>query len=252
MDNKNYKERIVSNRTFMKSAFTEKGHKSDQQKQLPQPPLAKQSVNENRIALTKEFSGIIKESNILTIINERKSHRVFKNDSITLEQLSFLLWVTQGVKGIRGDNYATERTVPSGGARHPFEVYIAVINVEGLEKGIYHYLSLSHELELIRLLDNIENSVVESLDNQKWAGKSAAVFYYTAIPYRSEWRYTISAHKLVLLDAGHAVQNLYIGCGAIGCGTCAAADYNQELADKLLQVDGEDEFVVYIAPLGLI
>ncbi|NLA14684.1 MAG: SagB/ThcOx family dehydrogenase, partial [Tissierellia bacterium] len=65
-------------------------------------------------------------------------------------------------------------------------------------------------------------------------------------------RYTISAHKLVLLDAGHAVQNLYIGCGAIGCGTCAAADYNQELADKLLQVDGEDEFVVYIAPLGLI
>ena len=59
--------------------------------------------------------------------------------------------------------------------------------------------------------------------------------YYTAIPYRSEWRYTISAHKLVLLDAGHAVQNLYIGCGAIGCGTCAAADYNQELADKLLR-----------------
>ena len=252
MNNKDYKERIESNRTFMKSTFTEKGHKSDQQKQLPQPPLAKQSVNENKIALTKDFSDIIKESNVLTIINERKSHRVFKKESLTLKQLSFLLWTTQGVKGIRGDNYATERTVPSGGARHPFEVYITVINVKGLEKGIYHYLPLSHELELIRLLDNIENAVVESLDGQKWAGKSAAVFYYTAIPYRSEWRYTISAHKLILLDAGHVVQNLYIGCGAIGCGTCAAGDYDQALCDKLLQIDGKDEFVVYAAPVGII
>ena len=252
MNNKDYKERIESNRTFMKSTFTETGQKSDQQKQLPQPPLAKQSVNENKIALTKDFSDIIKESNVLTIINERKSHRVFKKESLTLKQLSFLLWTTQGVKGIRGDNYATERTVPSGGARHPFEVYITVINVKGLEKGIYHYLPLSHELELIRLLDNIENAVVESLDGQKWAGKSAAVFYYTAIPYRSEWRYTISAHKLILLDAGHVVQNLYIGCGAIGCGTCAVGDYDQALCDKLLQIDGKDEFVVYAAPVGVI
>ena len=252
MNNKDYKERIESNRTFMKSTFTEKGHKSDQQKQLPQPPLAKQSVNENKIALTKDFSDIIKESNVLTIINERKSHRVFKKESLTLKQLSFLLWTTQGVKGIRGDNYATERTVPSGGARHPFEVYITVINVKGLEKGIYHYLPISHELELTMLKDNIENAVVESLDGQKWAGKSAAVFYYTAIPYRSEWRYTISAHKLILLDAGHVVQNLYIGCGAIGCGTCAVGDYDQALCDKLLQIDGKDEFVVYAAPVGVI
>ena len=252
MDNKDYLTRIENNRELMKSVFTERGHKSDQQSQVPQPPLAKESVNENKMVLTKDFSGLIKESNVLTIINERKSHRFFKKESLTLDHLSFLLWASQGVKGIKGDNYATERTVPSGGARHAFEVYLAAINVKGLEKGIYHYLPLNHELELIRLVDNIENAVAESLDDQKWAGKSAAVFYYTAIPYRSEWRYTINAAKLILLDAGHAVQNLYIGCGAIGCGTCAVADYNQNLSDELLQVDSKDEFVVYAAPVGLI
>jgi len=252
MDNKEYKNIIEINRAFMKSTFVEEGYKSDQQKQLQQPPLTKQSVNENKITLTKDFSAVIKESNILTVLNERKSNRVFINEGLTLEQLSFLLWTTQGVKGIRGDNYATERTVPSGGARHALEIYIAALNVEKLEKGLYHYLPLEHEIELVATFDNIENPVVESLDGQEWAGKSSVVFYYTAIPYRSEWRYTTKAHKLILLDAGHAVQNLYLGCGAIGCGTCAVGDYNQELSDKLLQVDGIHEFVIYAAPVGVV
>lgn len=252
MDNKEYKKIIENNRESMKSKFTEEEYKSDQQRQLQQPPLAKESVNENKIKLTKDFPNVIKESNFLTIINERKSNRVYKNESLTLEQLSFLLWVTQGVKEIKGDNYATKRTVPSGGSRHPFEIYIAALNIERLEKGIYHYLPLEHEIELIVLSDDLENTVVESVDGQKWAGKSSAVFYYTAIPYRTEWRYTINANKLILLDAGHAVQNLYLGCGAISCGTCAIGAYNQELSDKLLQVDGVDEFVIYIAPVGLI
>lgn len=252
MEEKEFKSKIEMNRLFMKSAFTSEGFKSDQQKQVKQPPLTKSPISESKIELKKDFLNTINESNFLTILNERKSSRVFKEEGITLEQLSFLLWSTQGVKDIRGDNYATIRTVPSGGARHALETYLAVINVDNLEKGIYHYLPLEHAIELILPLENIEVSVINSLDGQKWAGKSSVVFFYTAVPYRSEWRYTIDAHKLVLIDAGHAVQNLYLGCGAVGCGTCAVADYNQELADKLLQVDGKDEFVIYAAPVGII
>ncbi|MDD4779589.1 MAG: SagB/ThcOx family dehydrogenase [Tissierellia bacterium] len=252
MEEREYQKKIETNRLLMKSAFAKEGFKSDQQKQIKQPPLTKLPVGENKIELKKDFLATIKESNILTIINDRKSNRVFKEEGITLDQLSFLLWCTQGVKGIRGNNYATVRTVPSGGARHALETYLAVINVDNLEKGIYHYLPLEHALELIVTLDNIEDFVVNSLDGQKWTEKSSVVFYYTAIPYRSEWRYTLDAHKLVLIDAGHAVQNLYLGCGAISCGTCAVADYNQELADKLLKLDGKDEFVIYAAPVGVI
>jgi len=56
----------------------------------------------------------------------------------------------------------------------------------------------------------------------------------------------------MLIDAGHVMQNLYLSCGAIGCGTCAIAAFNQKLADNLLKLDGEDEFVIYAAPIGII
>ncbi|MDF2678292.1 MAG: hypothetical protein K0Q97_2637 [Bacillota bacterium] len=245
------KNKIKSYRSFMKSNFGVE-YESDQQKQMPQPPLVKHAVEKNIIMLTKDFSSVIKESNFFTILEDRKSNRVFKNESITIEQLSFLLWTTQGIKDIKGDNYATERLVPSGGARHPFETYLTVFNVESLEKGIYHYLPMEHALEFIASVDNFEETVVDSLNGQKWSGKSAVVFFYCAVPYRSEWRYPLEAHKLILLDAGHVMQNLYLSCGAVGCGTCAVAAFDQKLVDSLLKLDGEDEFVIYAAPVGVI
>ena len=45
-------------------------------------------------------------------------------------------------------------------------------------------------------------------------------------------------------------RNLYLACESIGCGTCAIASYRQEELDQFLGLDGEDEFVVYLAPVG--
>nr|MBP7110106.1 SagB/ThcOx family dehydrogenase [Bacillota bacterium] len=70
------------------------------------------------------------------------------------------------------------------------------------------------------------------------------------IPYRSEWRYPASAHRILFLDAGHVCQNMYLAAEAIGFGTCAVAAYNQKLVDELLGVDGEEEFTIYVAPVG--
>jgi len=81
-------------------------------------------------------------------------------------------------------------------------------------------------------------------------GKCAAVFIWTAIPYRSEWRYHLVAHKAMLLDAGHVCQNLYLACEGIGAGTCAIAAYDQEKIDDLIKVDGKDEFTIYLSPVG--
>ncbi len=251
-NNQHIKNKIRSNREFMKSTFAEEGYESDQQKQFPQPPLTKAPMGNDTIKLNKEFSSLIKEPNYLKLVQERKSQRVYKRESMTIDQLSFLLWTTQGVKEIRGDNYATIRPVPSAGARHAFETYLAVLNVNGLEKGIYHYLPMNHSLEFVTAVDDFENKVSDSLCEQKFAVKSAVVFYYSAVVYRSEWRYLLESHKVMLIDAGHVMQNLYLSCGAIGCGTCAIAAFNQELADNLLKLDGEDEFVIYAAPVGVV
>ena len=67
-----------------------------------------------------------------------------------------------------------------------------------------------------------------------------------------EWRYGLAAHKLIALDAGHVCQNLYLACEAIHAGTCAVAAYNQQLCDQLLRLDGKEEFVIYLAPVGKI
>ncbi len=247
-----YIKQIRNNRSFMKSAFAEDLYESDQEKQVAQPPLTKAAISDRIILLTREFDAIIKEANYLTLLQERRSHRIYKDEVLTLEQLSFLLWSTQGVKATRGNNYATIRPVPSAGARHAFETYLAVFRVEGLENGIYHYLPEEHAIEFVAAVEELEKSVSDSLCEQQWAGKAAAVFFYSAVPYRSEWRYGIEAHKLMLLDAGHVVQNLYLSCHAIGCGTCAIAAFDQAKVDGLLELDEDDEYVIYAAPVGRI
>ena len=65
---------------------------------------------------------------------------------MSLEELSFLLWATQGVRGLIRDGLVTLRTVPSGGGMHPFETYLLVNRVEGVEPGIYRYLAVEHKL----------------------------------------------------------------------------------------------------------
>jgi SagB-type dehydrogenase family enzyme len=65
-----------------------------------------------------------------------------------------------------------------------------------------------------------------------------------------EWRYGLTAHKVIAIDAGHVGQNLYLACQAVGAGTCAIAAYDQEAMDGLLRLDGQEEFTIYLASVG--
>jgi len=241
-------------RDFMKSLKFEELDKidTDQEKGLAKPELEKQITEGCELFdLPDPKSVDLKKKDILKVFEERVSRRVFTSESITLLELSFLLWSTQGVKKIMGDNYCTLRTVPSGGARHTYETYLWINKVEGLEKGIYRYLSIENRLAPVKKGDfNIE--VSEAAMGQKFAGESAVTFIWAAIPYRGEWRYMMGSHKVQLIDAGHLCQNLYLACEALGLGTCAIAAYCQENFDKLLEIDGQDEFTVYLSPVGKI
>jgi SagB-type dehydrogenase family enzyme len=225
---------------------------TDQKQKLPQPPLQKFVEEDAEIIVLPEVNkDIITKENIFDCLMDRKSNRIYTEESLSLEELSFLLWSTQGVKKVVGKvNFATFRTVPSGGARHPFETYLVINKVEGLRKGVYRYLSLEHKLVFLFDKNNMEEEVKEAVSGQNFIASSAVIFVWSCIPYRSEWRYDISAHKTILQDSGHLCQNLYLACEAIGCGTCAIGDYNQEIIDKFLMLDGKDEFVIYAAPIG--
>ncbi len=246
---------IDNHRNFMKSNFEQmKNIVSDQRKNLPQPPLEKTfDKNSETIDLISIKNIQIGNDNLVKNIENRKSHRKYSDEPITIEELSFLLWATQGVKSVfEKDNkpYATFRTVPSGGARHPFETYLLIHNVTGLKPGLYRYLAIEHKLLFEKELIDAKDKIIEATLGQIFTGNAAVVFIWSCLAYRGEWRYNIASHKTMLLDAGHICQNLYLACEGIGTGTCAIAAYDQEKVDKIIGVDGENEFSVYLSPVG--
>ena len=182
-------------------------------------------------------------------IASRESRRGFLSVSLTIDELAFLLWSTQGVRS-RLHGAAVLRTVPSAGCRHPFETYLAVRCIESIAPGIYRYLPLDHALVLVKPPDNLAERLTAATRGQSFAGEAAVTFIWSAIPGRVEWRYAEASYKVIAIDAGHVCQNLYLACEAIGAGTCAIAAYNQDLSDELIGVDGSEEFVVYLAPVG--
>ena len=168
-----------------------------------------------------------------------------------MDELSFLLWATQGIRDQASETTAF-RTVPSAGCRHALETYLCILNVAGLEPGVYRYLPVEHQLLVVSQEKQLSQRVTAAALQQSFLGKAATVFAWSTIPYRMEWRYGLASAKVIALDAGHVCQNLYLACAAIGAGTCAVAAYHQEMMDQLLGIDGESEFTLYLAPVGKI
>jgi len=224
---------------------------TDQSRGVGPPPLQKPvPAGGKRIDLVPVhgWKGV-RNVDLTTAFAGRTSVRKFLPEPITLDELSFLLWATQGIRSVAGASTAF-RTVPSAGCRHSFETYLCVMNVQGLEEGIYRYLPLEHRLLLLSTHDDLGPKVAQAALGQPFVGRSAVTFVWTTLPYRMEWRYGLAAHKVIAIDAGHVCQNLYLACAAITAGTCAVAAYHQQAMDELLGVDGEEEFTIYLAPVG--
>jgi len=237
---------------------------TDQQQDLTRPDVQKSYPPDAMIIeLVPPEEFTIGQKPAIDVIRQRRSHRYFTEQSLSLEELSFLLWATQGLRATASFDGITYylRNVPSGGNRHAIETYLNIQRVEGLVAGLYRYLPLDHKLILLKEGTEIREQVNRaSLDQaSEYQGKPfyfirecAVVFIWSAIPYRSEWRYGPAAPKLIALDAGHIGQNLYVACGAIDIGTCAVGAFNRQLMDTVLELDGEEEFSLYMAPVGKI
>jgi SagB-type dehydrogenase family enzyme len=241
-----------SGRNFLTDRIREEVEWRDtpQSRGVKPPPVQKPvPVGAALYPLPGRESWHIPPCDLAEAISRRESRRRFLPAPLTLDELAFLLWSTQGVRA-RLHEAAVLRTVPSAGCRHPLETYLAVLRVESLAPGIYRYLPLDHALVLERAPDNLREWLTAATRGQRFAGEAAVTFIWTAIAARTEWRYAEASYKVIALDAGHVCQNLYLACEAIGAGTCAIAAYNQDLADELVGVDGSEEFTVYLAPVG--
>lgn len=240
---------IENHRNFLKGYLWDKWDEldRDQEKGIPSPALQK-SYDDHaefvELVARKDFT--VGNMPLLDALERRRSRRRFTDQPLSLEELSYLLW---SVQGITGDNQA-RRTAPSAGGRHPFETYLAVNRVDGLKPGLYRYLPDRHRLLVMGQVDGLDQRMAEACCSQRFVSTGAVVFFWTAVPYRSEWRYSLISHKMIATDAGHMCQNLYLAGESINTGICAIGKYSQDKMDALLGVDGTDEYAIYGAVAG--
>ena len=223
---------------------------SDQQKGLTQPPLEVPKYDKGNIVDLpdpKKFKA--NQIPVDRAISIRTSVRAYSEQPLSLEELSYLLWCTQGVKSIHSRN-ATLRTVPSAGARHAFETYLLVNRVEGVEPGLYRFLALSHKLQGVDLNKNIADKITDSCLRQRFIMLSAVTFIWVAAVYRMVWRYQERGYRYIHLDAGHICQNLYLSAESIDSGVCAIGAFDDDALNSILGIDGIEQFAVYVAVCG--
>lgn len=177
----------------------------------------------------------------------RRSVRSYKRSPLRLEELSQLVWATQGTtQEVSGYKF---RTAPSAGALYPVETYLLVNRVEGLASGLYHYDALEAELQLIREGNFGPEAAAAALD-QSMVEEAAVVFIWTAIVERSKWKYAERGYRYIYLDAGHIGQNLYIAASALGLGCCTIGAFYDDEVDRLLGLDGFTETAIYMGCVG--
>lgn len=188
-------------------------------------------------------------------LRARRTHREFATGQVSLESVARLLQTTWGVQGYfhaKVVGRVPYKTSPSGGARHPGEVYLMALRVEGLESGIYHYQARDHRLARLpgRATARIASAYCA---NQPYFGKAAALFIMTAVFARTMWKYgRARAYRVVLLETGHLCQTFCLTATRLGLAPFCTAALKDSLIESDLGLDGISESVLYVAGVGLL
>jgi SagB-type dehydrogenase family enzyme len=216
-----------------------------------QPPFFKRYPLAPAVVLPR--ARLPAESEFLRILFERRTWREFSGKKLPLETLSWLLYLTWGVTGYLHTDLLGRlplKTSPSAGARHPTEVYVVPLRVEGLPQGLYHYASDRHQLECLRKAP-MKRRAVRYLGGQDWFAEAAALFLMTAIFPRIQWRYKYArSYRSVLLDAGHLCQTLCLAATWLKLRPFSTAALGDSLIERDIGADGLTESVVYAAGVG--
>ncbi len=173
----------------------------------------------------------------------RRSSRSFTNKPLTLQDIAQLLWAAQGITGQRGF-----RTAPSAGALYPLEIYIAAGNVDKLPVGLYHYRAESHDLEIMSKGDH-RSSIWEASLHQAAVKNAPAVFLFTGVFPRTIEKYGRRGMQYVLMETGHAAQNLLLQAEAMELGYVPIGAFNDDVMREILKIE-KDTHPLYVIPVG--
>ena len=175
---------------------------------------------------------------------KRRSIREYRNEPLSLAEISQLLWSAQGIT----DAKLGSRTAPSAGAMYPLEIYVVAGNIDGLAAGVYKHKPNEHELQRIAEGDK-RDELYELALGQSWIKDAPAVIIFCAVFERTTGKYGERGIRYVYMEAGHAAQNVYLQAVTLGLGTVTVGAFEDEGVKKLLQL-GEKEQSLYLMPVG--
>jgi SagB-type dehydrogenase family enzyme len=217
----------------------------------PQPPLTKKYP---KARVTQLPSSGRDHGEFTRVLLARRTHRDFSARPISQDAISKLLYYTWGVTGTLDAppfGRLLHKTSPSGGARHPGEVYLLALRVQGLAQGLYHYDGLHHRLEKIRRV-NAGKKAIEYSAGHEFLDQASAVFIMTAVFPRVQWKYRFArAYRVVMLDAGHLCQTFCLVATWLGLAPFCTAALKDTLIEKDLGLDGIREAPLYLAAVGV-
>jgi len=186
------------------------------------------------------------------VVTSRKSVKNFGEDSLSIQELSKVLWLSYGTTGKvdeLGVGNRLQRVVPSAGGLYSAEVYLGVRNVKGLDQGIYHYNVPNHDLELLSSGDPTEQ-VSKVCCDQPYTKEAGVIIFMSAVLARTKSKYGERGYRYALLDLGHLGQNIYLTCTALELAVMTTCGFFDDVGNDLLKLDGLDETLMYVAFIG--
>jgi SagB-type dehydrogenase family enzyme len=172
---------------------------------------------------------------------KRRSVREYKEDSLSLEQISCLLWAAQGITADWGG-----RTSPSAGALYPLEIYLVVGKVKGLKPGLYQYEPGKHSIVQTRDGD-LRGKLTEASLDQDEILKAPVSIVITAISARTMQKYEQRGIRYVHMETGAAGENIYLQAESLGLGTVFIGAFEDEDVKKVIGIEEEP---MGIMPIG--
>ena len=176
---------------------------------------------------------------------------------VTRDELATVLAAVYGARAyteLGPGLVALRKTSPSGGGLHPVEVYPLVVAVDGVASGLHHYNVGDHSLELVEPLPQAKARELADrfTCGQGYPRTAHVLFLLTGRFRRSFWKYRAQerAYAVLLMDAAHLSQTLYLVCADLGLGAFVTAAINGETIEDRLGLDGFAEGALLVSGCG--
>lgn len=188
------------------------------------------------------------ETALIDALKARRSRYDYANRPLAIEALSSLLGHAIGL-GRRVSAYGRTdyplSVAPSGGGLNSVAAYVAVRQVDGLPPGIYAYQPTAHVLTTHAAGDPTERMRDVYLQTEFPTAVAVSLILVGRLR-RVLAKYPLRHYRVLHVDAGIAIQNLYLVSTALGLNCCAVTGYRDQSVKDLLRLDeGEIPTVIF-------